>query len=384
VKRLLFVVPPLTGHVNPTVAVAHALKRRGHQVAWVGHPSAVKRLLPVDAELLPLPEGDFQAHQDKMREHGQNARGLAAFKQLWEEFFIPLARMMRPGVDHAVAAFRPDALLVDQQAFAGALVARARGLPFATLATTSARLKDSLQDLPKVREWVEAQLASLERESGLEPIPDPDVSPRLMVVFSTEALAGAGRFPPQTRFVGPALEGREDPTPFPFESLAPGRRLLVSLGTVNAERGTALYRVLAEALGEEPLQVVLVAPPELAGPLPPNFLVRPRVPQLALLPKMNAVLCHGGHNTVCEALAEGLPLVVMPIRDDQPVIAEQVVKAGAGIRLKFGRTRPDELRAAVRRALDDSALKEAAARIRGSFRAAGGAAAAAAAVEGLW
>ena len=158
----------------------------------------------------------------------------------------------------------------------------------------------------------------------------------------------------------------------------------MSLGTVNAERGTALYRVLAEALGQEALQVVLVAPPELAGPLPPNFLVRPRVPQLALLPRMNAVLCHGGHNTVCEALAEGLPLVVMPIRDDQPVIADQVVKAGAGIRLKFGRTRPDELRAAVRRALDEPALKEAAARIRGSFRAAGGAAAAAQALEGLW
>ena len=41
---------------------------------------------------------------------------------------------------------------------------------------------------------------------------------------------------------------------------------------------------------------------------------------------------HGGHNTVCEALAHGLPLVVAPIRDDQPTVAAQVVQAGAGVR----------------------------------------------------
>jgi len=35
----------------------------------------------------------------------------------------------------AVDQFRPDALVVDQQAVAGALVANARGLPWATSAT---------------------------------------------------------------------------------------------------------------------------------------------------------------------------------------------------------------------------------------------------------
>jgi UDP:flavonoid glycosyltransferase YjiC (YdhE family) len=50
---------------------------------------------------------------------------------------------------------------------------------------------------------------------------------------------------------------------------------------------------------------------------------------------MSAVVCHGGHNTVCEAVAHGVPLVVTPIRDDQPIIARQVADAGAGIRLHF-------------------------------------------------
>jgi len=97
------------------------------------------------------------------------------------------------------------------------------------------------------------------------------------------------------------------------------------------------------------------------------------LPQLALLPHMQAVVCHGGHNTVCEALAQGLPLVVLPIKDDQPVVAEQVAGAGAGLRLKFGRVRPAELREAVLRVLGDPSFRDAAAKVARSFAAAGGA-----------
>jgi MGT family glycosyltransferase len=383
VARFLFVVPPFTGHVNPTVPVALALERRGHRVAWTGHASAIGGLLPPGAELLPLDEGDVAAREAKARAFSDGARGLLAFKQLWEELFLPLARGMLPGVERSVEQFGPDVLLSDQQALAGALVARRRGLPWATLATTSARIKDSLEGLPKVRSWIEERLAALEVEAGLEPVPDPDLSPRLVLLFSSELLAGAGRFPPQTRFVGPALEGRPEPTPFPWERLAARPRLLVSLGTLNASRGGPLYRVLGDALADEDLQVILVAPLEAVGSVPDNFLVRERVPQLALLPRVQAVLCHGGHNTVCEALAEGLPLLVMPIRDDQPVIAQQVVDCGAGLRLRFGRTSATELREAVRRVSREAGFRAAAVRIQESFRAAGGATAAADAIEAL-
>jgi MGT family glycosyltransferase len=381
--RFLFVVPPLTGHVNPTISVGRELARRGHHIAWAGHPSVVRALLPAEAELIPLEEGELLARHQQLREQANGARGLLAFKQLWEEFFVPLSRSMSPGVEAAVDAFRPDVMLVDQQALAGAWVARRRKLRWATLATTSARLADSLADLPKVREWVEGLFAQLERETGLEPRPSPDLSPELVVLFSSELFAGKGRFPSQTRFVGPSILDRPERAAFPWERLLPGPRLLVSLGTLNAARGAQLYRVLAEALSAEPLQVVLVAPPEVASGMPNNFLVQSRVPQLALLSHVQAVLCHGGHNTVCEALSFGLPLVVMPIRDDQPVIAQQVQDAGVGLRLRFGRTSAADLRATIRRVLDEQSFRAAAVRIQESFRDAGGALAAADAIEAL-
>jgi MGT family glycosyltransferase len=133
----------------------------------------------------------------------------------------------------------------------------------------------------------------------------------------------------------------------------------------------------------ERLQVILVAPHALIESPPDHVLVHDFVPQLDLLPILDAVVCHAGHNTVCETLAHGLPLVVAPIRDDQPVIARQVADAGAGIRVHFGRVGPTELRNAVTTLLDDPSYRAAARRVQTSFATAGGAIAAADHLEKL-
>ena len=151
-SRFLFVVPPLTGHVNPTVSVAAELESRGHQVAWVGHPGQVKALLAPGAQLIELDDSVPAALVDDKTQAARNVRGLAALKFLWEDFFLPLTRAMVPGVEKAVEDFQPDLLVVDQQALAGALVARKKGLNWVTMATTSAGVTDPLAPLPKVRE----------------------------------------------------------------------------------------------------------------------------------------------------------------------------------------------------------------------------------------
>ncbi|MFI1796437.1 glycosyltransferase [Streptomyces sp. NPDC020379] len=95
------------------------------------------------------------------------------------------------------------------------------------------------------------------------------------------------------------------------------------------------------------------------------------------------MICHGGHNTVCEALWHGLLLVVAPIRDDQPAVAAQVTDAGAGVRVRFNRATADVLGTALDTVLRDPGRREAAGRVRASFRAAGGATAAAVRLEAL-
>ncbi|MFD7256103.1 glycosyltransferase [Streptomyces sp. NPDC059874] len=391
---MLFAVPPLAGHVNPTVAVGAELVARGHEIAWTGPASALAGLLPARARILPAGEEDggreIGGTYADLHERWRDLRGVGALRFLWEEALVPLARAMVPGVTRAVHAFEPDVLVADQQALAGPLVARRLGVPWATSASTSAELTRPFADFPKVGEWVAEQIAGLLAEfgsAGEGPDWDPRFSERLVLVFSTPELVGpSAEFASHFAFVGPAFGARPTPPDFPWQRLDPARkRVLVSLGTLNQEAGGRFYRSVlgaAERLAGE-VQLVLAAPSALIGDPPGHLLLQERVPQLELLPHLDAVVCHGGHNTVCESLAHGLPLVVAPIRDDQPIVARQVVEAGAGVRVRFGRTRAEELRDALTAVLDDPGPRRAARRIQASFAAAGGAAAAADRLEKL-
>lgn len=393
--RVLFTVPPLAGHVNPTVAVGAELAARGHEVAWTGPASALAGLLPPSARILPAGE-DAAGAYGALHERWRDLRGVAALRFLWEEALVPLARAMVPGVTRAVRAFEPDVMVADQQALAGPLVARRLGVPWATSASTSAELTGPFADFPKVGEWVADRIAGLLREFGPADHSgperdredwDPRFSDRLVLVFSTPELVGPDRdFPPHYAFVGPAFGSRPASPGFPWQRLDPARRrVLVSLGTLNQEAGGRFYGAVlgaAERLAAE-VQLVLAAPAALVGAAPEHVLLQERVPQLELLPHLDAVVCHAGHNTVCEALAYGLPLVVAPIRDDQPIVAQQVVRAGAGVRVRFGRTRAEELRDALTAVLDEPGPRRSARRIQASFAAAGGAPAAADRLEKL-
>jgi MGT family glycosyltransferase len=373
-RRYLFVVPPLTGHVNPTIAVAEELLRRGHRVAWAGPEVQVRRRLPGWAEVFAT--DDAPAGADRWL----TARGAAGLKYLWEDYLVPLARAMVSGVGDAVDAYAPDVLVVDQHAVAGAVVARAAGVRWATSASNTVEFVDPYRTVPKVGAWISRLLADFAAEHG-QTGGDLRCSEQLVLIFSTPELAGpACGASDRWAFVGPALGGRPAQVDFPWPELAPDRaRVLVSVGTLNAGLAAGFYRTVAEAFRslDDRLQAILIAPPAMLPDPPANVLVRASVPQLALLPHVNAVVCHGGHNTICEALAYGLPVVVAPIRHDGPINADQVVNARAGIRTRFARLTPGELSSAVIRVLDDPDFCAAARRIRDSFRAAGGARAAA-------
>jgi MGT family glycosyltransferase len=390
VARFLFVVPPLVGHTNPTLALGRELAARGHAVAWTGHPEVVADLLPPDAVFLPAADAAPAEVVEAMAARNvRGGAGMAGFRSLWEDFVLPIARQMVPGVEAAVEAFAPDALIVDEHALAGAAVAVRRGLPWATSATTSADLVDPLAFVPKVGEWLRDRMAAVLTGAGVDADRarslDPRFSPHLVLAFTIAELVGpAGSFPDHYAFVGPSLGERTHAPPFDWGWLDDTRPLvLVTLGTVNWRAGARFFAVAAEALGALDVQAVVVAPDGLVPDPPANVLVTPDVPQLDVLRRAAAVVCHAGHNTVCEALAAGLPLVLAAVRDDQPIIADQVERAGAGVRIKFARATVPLLRAAVETVLHRPDHRKAAERVQAAFAHAGGPPAAADRLEHL-
>ncbi|MGD0700087.1 MAG: nucleotide disphospho-sugar-binding domain-containing protein [Trebonia sp.] len=385
-SRFLIVTLPLDGHAHRAVAVADALGARGHEVAWCGSNAYFGPLLAPEAILFPTGTRLFR---------DQAGHGITALKSLWQQYVIPMARFTLPAVDRAIGEYQPDVVLVDQHALAGALAAHRHGLPWATLITQAMELTHPLAVLPRVDAWIRAQLASFCRDVADDVAGDIAgeagggrldllFSPYLVIAFTTSAVTGERPFPDHFALVGAAMLDR--PGTFGWDLLDPARRkVVISVGTLATGLAADFYQRAAAAVAplSGTVQAIIAGPPELVPDPPGNVLMVPWVPMLALLPRLDAVISHGGMNTVSETLAHGLPLVIAPIRHDQPVVASQVARAGAGIRVPFSRVRPAQLREALVTILDDPTYRQAAERIRDSFAAAGGAPAAAARLECL-
>ncbi|HEV7760504.1 MAG TPA: nucleotide disphospho-sugar-binding domain-containing protein [Acidimicrobiales bacterium] len=391
-SRFLFVVPPVAPRLRPALAAARELSARGHDVAWTTH----HRLLPAGAVVVPPRRatrgdpGDIDAMVAAAAVRAtRGRRGPAGWIELWDDLLLPLARTMLPAVHAAVDGFRPDALVVDQHALAGAAVGRLRGLPWATLVPTSAGLADPLADLPAVARQIRRRSRRFLRDAGLDDITaartDPQSSPHLVVAFTTEALTGpvddpTGRY----AFVGPCPEARPHHVPFAWNRLDRVRPLVVvTLEAPHWHRGAGLYSRAAEALAGMDVQAVIVGPPDLVARTSRRVVVVPRAPLPALIRRAAAVVCDGGDATVAEALSFGVPLVVAPLIADQPIVAGQLVRASAAVRLDARLAPAARIGRALDTVLTDRRIRLGARQVRASFAAAGGSIVAADRLEAL-
>lgn len=357
--RVLFVMPPLTGHLHPALALAAELAGRGHTVAWAGPEPVLRPVLGTAALVLPTGSRLFRE---------QAVGGTAAIRTLWRDFIVPYTRFTLPSVQRAVSQWQPDLVLVDQHSPAGALAAHRHGVPWAGFAPSSMELGRPPLDEPELVDWQQELLHDLWRRAGLDAAAyvDPRFSPRLILSATFPALLGAAPaglatpgsllagelLPPRCVCVGPLLAGRPAAAGFPWERLRADRhRVLVTLGTLSASVAEDFLLRTADALASvaDRVQAVVAAPRQVLDKLPEGMVGLPEVPVLELLRRgaVQAVLCHSGMNTVCEALAHGVPLVVAPIRHDQPITAARVAALGAGVELDFAAASPQDIAEAL-------------------------------------
>ncbi|MHA4809435.1 nucleotide disphospho-sugar-binding domain-containing protein [Flavitalea flava] len=388
-SRFVFIVPPFAGHVNPTLSLGAELIGRGHEVGWISLDAALKDQLPSGGRLLLVryEQDDHGIEEGRKNQHGKNEHfltilkernviGIESIKFLYEEVLIPLSRYMAPGIETWLEKFKPDLVINDHQLFAGAIAAFKRNIPYATSVTAPAALK-IMEELPRVHEWEVNKIKSIQYELGIQGDQSIICSSLLTLVFTSRLFFGEMSLPACYQFAGPVIGHRSFASTFDwsaFHAMGNRPKVLVSIGTTfdPVNKKTFFARV-REALGNEPVSVIVVTDPSLFEEWPENFLVREKIPQIELLPYLDGVVCHGGHNTVSEALMHGLPIVVIPIAYDQSHVAGRVAQSGSGIRLNFSRFRSTQLNEAIKEILFKDQYRSAARRIQLSFEEAGGA-----------
>jgi len=387
--RLLLVSTAEKGHLHPLVGVAQHLRQAGHTVGWLCLPRAPPQVVRCGAEPLELPG-----------EPEPGVRGGLAFTALvrdplglrsWIQGLLldavpaqvePMRRLLR--------AWRPDAVGLDPMLYGAVIAAEREGLPYLGISSSLNPVtpEDWECELTRTVRALATARSALFATYGLAPafrVCDA-LSPHLTTVFTTAAYAGGQPLPPRTVLVGPSVPSgpRGDEPVFPWERLRPELpRIYASFGSQLVILPGVVAK-LAQAVARLPGQLVLNSGGQPLGQLPGHAVAVDYAPQLALLEGAAVMVSHGGANSVAEALRAGVPLLLSPVCNDQPLQARFLLQSGAGLALDLEQASIGEITSALQSLLDPSGPHRAPlARIAASYRSADGAAEVARLLAGL-
>ncbi len=143
--------------------------------------------------------------------------------------------------------------------------------------------------------------------------------------------------------------------------------IVIALGSIFALSSDELVADAAEACAELGKRCIVVGPAPRERALPGGTLVVPYATYHLLFPRAEAVIIHGGAGTTGEALRGGTPSVVVPLAFDQFGIAWQVERLGAGVRVpKRGRS-CEVIASALGRVCAEESFSQRAAEIAGEI-----------------
>lgn len=388
---------PGTGHINPMTALARRLMQRGHQVVIFGIADTEERIRAAGVEFSLVGREDYPAGTlRRLDDQLGQLKGLATFRFTVERVKNTARMILRDGPD-AVRRANLDALLVDE-ADMGGNVAAYLGIPYVSIAMFPPLIQDDRvppfcfdwapgQDLlSRLRNRLGFNLLSRvaspifklvneqRRQWGLTPLKRSTdaLSKIAQIAQLPEALEfDTGARPANLHYTGPFVDSRQRPAvPFPWDRLDGRALVYASLGTLQ-NGSEEIFRAIAAACADLPAQLVISLggglDPQRLGTLPGDPVVVGYAPQLEILKQAALVITHGGLNTVLESLAEGVPLVVIPLGNDQPGVAARVRARGAGLVVSRRALAANKLRPAIEAVLNDRKFRQSAASLKAAM-----------------
>lgn len=358
------VAPAYYSHFHALQALAQELMQRDHQVTFFHQADAARWVTASGIGYCVLgaashPPGSLQRSLRLAASPG-TPWGL---RQIIEQL-AATTRMFCDELPAALAQHGVDALLCDQMEAGGGLVAESLGLPFVSIACALPVNREPGLPLPVMRFAYGTDERSLHMYRGSTQVYDWLMKPHARAIQdASKALGLAPRSalheclsplaqisqtlagfdfprqaaPPHLHAVGPLRTATA--ATIGSWSINPGRPFVfASLGTLQGQR-LGMFEQIAKACRQLDAQL-LVAHCGLLDAAAETRLaalgatwVTDFAPQQWALEQADAVVTHGGLNTVMDAIASATPMLVMPIAFDQPGVAARVRHHGLGLQL---------------------------------------------------
>ncbi len=358
------------GDINPLVAIALELKRRGHAPVMALPEVYRPKIEPLGLAFHAI-RPDIDPEDTRLVEMIYDVK--KGTETGLRDFLFPSLRDTYADLlDAATQPVRADLLLLGELNYAGPLVAEVTGIPWASYVLApfsffSAYDPPVLPPYPRLaraervvpgmghaikrlsrivtRKWPKP-IYELRRELGLppgsNPIFDAKHSPRLVLALFSRALAVEQKdWPPNALITGfcfyDADAGNAALPPHLEQFLSAGEPPVVfTLGSAAVLAAGAFYEQSAKAairLGRRAVLLVGTDPRNRPQKeLPASICVAEYAPYSALFSRASVIVHQGGVGTTAQCLRAGRPMLIMPFSHDQPDNARRMK------RLKASRT----------------------------------------------
>jgi rhamnosyltransferase subunit B len=363
------------GDVLPFIRLGATLRGRGHTVTLLTHHPYGDAARAAGIEFVPIDTAEEYAKYLRTASDLFNTRGL----ERWDAYYREnrLYDQMRLEFDAIAARHKPgDTVVVGRHTSAlSALFAReALGVPVVWLAVAPIQYMMLRAHAHALETALRDGLESVRSGIGLPPVPD---LPAWLAGADTEV----GFWPRWFDRAGARSPARVQLTGFPLldevvtgdipadaaELLAgPVPPVLVSGGTGRMLH-RRFYELTVQACAELDRPALLVTPHRdlLPDPLPSGMRWFPALPFRDVMPRVGAVLHHGGIGTLARALAAGTAQVILPHGFDRPDNLERLRRVGLADGLPAQRWEAPRLAELLRVALTDIGYRDRAAALDG-------------------
>lgn len=395
------------GDVNPLIAVALELKRRGHQPVMAVPAVYESKIVPLGLEFHPV-RPDIDPKNTLLAEMIYDVR--KGTERGLREFLFPVLRQTYEDLmEAATVPARADLLLLGELNYAGPLVAEVAGIPWASyvlapLSFFSAYDPPVLPMYPRLaradkavpgmgfaikrlarlvsRKWSQP-IYDLRDELGLErgrnPLFDAKHSPDLVLAMFSRVLGDPQPdWPPNTRLTGFCFydsdAGNAKLPPHLEKFLAAGPPPLVfTLGSAAVLAAGRFYEYGARAAERLGLRAVLLIGSDKRNlprhKLPDTICVADYAPYSALFSRASVIIHQGGVGTTAQCLRAGKPMLIMPYSHDQPDNARRMRRLKVARTLQKKNFTPLRVAAKLKQLLENPIYarraQQAAARLKG-------------------
>lgn len=364
--RILFTTLPATGHFHPLVPIAHAAAAAGHEVAFAAPASFCPVVEAVGFRCFPagFERGGVPLDELFPQMRALTGEAFTRFVNGHIRVAVEGARMV-PNLLTLAATWPPDVIVRDASEYGGCVAAEVLGLPHVSVRTAVTPSSHA------GRRLVADELAALRAAHGLPPDPETEMPFRYLHL----ACEPPGLWPPEDQPAPTSHLLRPEPfdrtgdewLPDWIATLGGAPTVCATLGTFM-NRSAEVFSAILHGLRDEGLNMVLTVgrdqDPAQFGPQPANVRIERYIPLSLLLPRCDLVVCQAGFSTAVTALRHGLPLVMLPLGADQPLVARQMARLGVGPVLGPHERTPEAIRAAVRAVLANPAYRSAADQVR--------------------